>query len=770
MQGVALIFPGQGAQRKGMGRALFARHSRLVRSADEILGYSLARVTETDDVDLTQYTQPALFVVNALNSMEWLDASGRSPQFAAGHSLGEYNALHAAGAFDFETGLELVAARGRLMSECRPGKMAAVVGWKAERLQEALDMIGDPDVEIVNYNSPTQQVIAGQGPAVDSVVSRLRAMDARVVELRVTGAFHSKWMQDAASRFARSLSETVFKPLAFPVISNVEAKAYIRGREAELLAKQISAPVRWTASVDELLRLGTTEFVELGPTPTLAKLVEQTKAEYVERQRNDACRDPVVQGGGAVAQSAAQRLGCEAFRKRYAVRYAYVAGAMYKGIASGRMVVRMARAGMLAFLGTGGLKISRIEDEIAAIQAALKPEETWGANLLANLERPELEEQTVDVYLRRGVKVVEAAAYTQISRALVRYRVCGLSPEGDGVVGIGNRVIAKVSRPEVARAFLSPPPVEIVSELLREGAISAAQASAAARVPMADDLCIESDSGGHTDGGVALVLLPRIRRLRDEFQAKYRYAVPVGTGAAGGIGTPEAAAAAFLLGADFVLTGSINQCTVEAGTSDAVKDILMRVDVQDVAYAPAGDMFEVGAKIQVVRKGTLFPARANRLYGLYMHYDAIESLPAEIRKQIEEKYFCRSIDSVWEETRRYYEQSDPRVIQAAEDSPKKKMALVFRWYFVHTNRMALSGDQKRRNDFQIHCGPALGAFNAWAAERGLSDWRNRHVDRIGLMLMRETAEYLDASLARAGESRGIQNSSPLSRIDVAAFA
>ena len=469
-------------------------------------------------------------------------------------------------------------------------------------------------------------------------------------------------------------------------------------------------------------------------------------------------------------ESAAQLLGCEAFRKRHGLRYAYVAGAMYKGIASGRMVVRMAKAGMLAFLGTGGLKISRIEDEIVAIQAVLKPEETWGVNLLANIERPELEEQTVDVYLRRGVKIVEAAAYAQISRALVRYRVCGLSLEDNGRVDIDNRVVAKVSRPEVARAFLSPPPAEIVSELLREGAISAVQASAAAHVPMADDLCIESDSGGHTDGGVALVLLPRMLRLRDEFQGKYRYAVPVGIGAAGGIGTPEAAAAAFVLGADFVLTGSINQCTVEAGTSDAVKDILAGVDIQDVTYAPAGDMFELGAKIQVVRKGTMFPARANRLYGLYLHYDAIESMPAEMRKQIEEKYFCRSIDSVWEETRQYYERSDPRVIEAAERSPKKKMALVFRWYFVHTNRMALNGDPSRRHDFQIHCGPALGAFNAWAAERGLSDWRKRHVDQIGLMLMRETAEYLDASLARADETRRIRNSCPLNRIDVVTFA
>ncbi len=760
MDKVVLVFPGQGAQRKGMGRELLARHASLVRIANDILGYDLLLIVDSDEIDHTHYTQPALFVVNALSCLEWLDSAKKPPDFAAGHSLGEYNALLAAGAFDFETGLGLVAERGRLMAEAGAGRMAAVVGWSAERLQDALEKIDASVIDIANFNSPVQQVIAGHEMEVATAVAKLRAMDARVIELRVSGAFHSRLMQAAADRYDRFLSAFKFRSLDFPVISNVEARPYARGKEADLLTRQIASPVRWTETVTWLLRAGATHFIELGPTPTLAKLIDQIKAQHRQDSQPNVALSNVQHpektsayvsdnskrrpAANEATDGRAQMLGCAVFRKRYGLRYAYLAGAMYKGIASSRIVIAMAKAGMLGFLGTGGLKLSRIEDDILAIKAAVKPGEAWGVNLLASVERPELEEQTVDLYLKHGVEIVEAAAYTQISRALVRYRVRGLAFRRGGEIEIRHKIIAKVSRPEVARAFLSPPPAEAVAELLHEGDITAEQADAAKRVSMADDLCIESDSGGHTDGGVAIVLLPRMLRLRDEFQALYRYPVAIGIGAAGGIGTPAAIAAAFVLGADFVLTGSINQCTVEAGTSDAVKDLLAGIDVQDVTYAPAGDMFELGAKVQVVRKGTLFPARANRLYGLYQHHDAIESIPKKLLDQLEQKYFGRSIESVWEETSRYYERSDPRVLQAALQSSKKRMALVFRWYFIHTNRMALEGDPDRRHDYQVHCGPAMGAFNGWAAENGLSDWRHRNVDWIALMLLREAALYLDA--------------------------
>jgi trans-AT polyketide synthase/acyltransferase/oxidoreductase domain-containing protein len=330
----------------------------------------------------------------------------------------------------------------------------------------------------------------------------------------------------------------------------------------------------------------------------------------------------------------------------------------------------------------------------------------------------------------------------------VRYKLKGLERASGGSIVRQNRIIAKVSHAEVARAFLSPAPERIVQNLLARGEITAQQADLARQVPVADELCVEADSGGHTDQGVAFALFPAIAGIRDEILAQRNYPHEVRLGAAGGIGTPQAALAAFMLGADFIVTGSINQCTVEATTSEAVKDMLQGISVNDTDYAPAGDMFEIGAKVQVVKKGVFFPARANKLYDLYRQHNAIDEISPAIRKQIEEKYFKTTFESVWEETKAYYLRRRPEEIASAESSAKRKMALIFRWYFVRSTRLALTGDVGNRVDFQIQCGPALGSFNQWALGTPLENWRNRHVDVIALSIMEATDELLRKMLKR----------------------
>jgi trans-AT polyketide synthase/acyltransferase/oxidoreductase domain-containing protein len=348
--------------------------------------------------------------------------------------------------------------------------------------------------------------------------------------------------------------------------------------------------------------------------------------------------------------------------------------------------------------------------------------------------------------LRRDVRNVEASAFMQVTPALVKFRVRGLAPDGRGATAAPRRVIAKVSRPEVAKLFLAPPPPAMVARLRQDGQVSEQEAALAARIPLASDLCVEADSAGHTDMGVAAVLLPAILRLRDEAVAAYGYPTPVRVGTGGGIGTPEAAASAFLLGADFILTGSINQCTVESGASDAAKDMLQGMEVQDTAYAVAGDLFEMGSKIQVLRKGVLFPARANKLYELWRNHDSLERLDAAARKEIQDKYFGRSFDDVYADTKAHYAKEAPEEIERAERNSKAKMALVFRAYFVHTMRLALEGKREQRANYQIHVGPALGAFNQWVKGSALEDWRNRHVDAVGDHLMGACAAYMNRRL------------------------
>ncbi|MFD8937781.1 PfaD family polyunsaturated fatty acid/polyketide biosynthesis protein [Streptomyces sp. NPDC059578] len=440
----------------------------------------------------------------------------------------------------------------------------------------------------------------------------------------------------------------------------------------------------------------------------------------------------------------AEALGSAEFRRRHGVRLAYVTGSMYKGISSAELVGRMGRAGLLGYFGTGGLRPEHIDEAIGRIREAVGPHGPFGMNLLANPEDPRREEKAVDLFLARRVRRVEAAAFIQPSAALVRYRLSGVHRAADGSVVVPNSVLGKVSRPEAARSFLAPAPAHLVSSLAASSAIGAHEAALAPYVPMADDLCVEGDSGGHTDQRQLITLLPEIVRMRDRTAAGRTVCI----GAAGGIGTPEATAAAFLLGADFVLTGSINQCTVEAGTADDVKDLLQAAGVQDTAMVPAGDMLEIGARAQVLGKGLLFPARANKLYELYRRYDSLEAIDPPTRRQLQERFFRRSFEEIWQETAAHYATRDPDGLARAEADPKHRMALVFKWYFVHSTRLAMAGRSERRVDYQVACGPAMGALNGYLAGTSLENWRARHPDTLADLLMAEAAALLRVRLTR----------------------
>jgi trans-AT polyketide synthase/acyltransferase/oxidoreductase domain-containing protein len=443
-----------------------------------------------------------------------------------------------------------------------------------------------------------------------------------------------------------------------------------------------------------------------------------------------------------------QSLGSTAFRADHNVRLAYVAGAMYQGIASKEMVVAMGKAGLIGFFGAGGVPVSELETVIRFIQENLANGEAYGMNFIHHLGNPKEEERVASLYLKHGVRRIEASAFMQITPSLVRYRVSGLSRRPDGAVVAPNSIIAKVSRPEVATAFMRPPPQALVSQLVQRGEITAAEADLSQHVPMAQDICVEADSGGHTDQGVAIVLLPAMIYLRDEMMRSCRYAAPIRIGAAGGIGTPEAAAAAFIMGADFILTGSINQCTVEAGTSDVAKDLLQQADVQDTGYVPAADMFELGAKVQVFKKGLFFPARANKLHELYLRHGSLDEIDAKTRSQVEEKYFRRSFEQVRAEARQYLSVIAPGQVDEIFRRPKQEMAWVFRWYFAQSTRTALAGDGAWKLDYQIQCGPALGAFNRWVKDTELRNWRERRVAELADKIMNGTAELLSQRFAK----------------------
>jgi malonyl CoA-acyl carrier protein transacylase len=282
------VFPGQGSQSVGMGRDLFQKYPHLIRLADATLGWSVEELCIKGPVERltnTRLTQPALYVVNALAYLQKVRETGIVPDLLAGHSLGEYNALFAAGAFDFLTGLELVKMRGALMSEVSCGGMAAVMGMAPERLTDVLAAAERGAIDIANINSPEQVVISGLQEDLRAAKPILEREGARmVVPLKVSAAFHSRYMAGASAKFAEFLSSYHFSRLKITVISNLRAMPHEDGKIAETLAKHITHPVLWLQSVQYLLRHPSPRFHEVGPGRILSGLLKQIQQSTLQTQ------------------------------------------------------------------------------------------------------------------------------------------------------------------------------------------------------------------------------------------------------------------------------------------------------------------------------------------------------------------------------------------------------------------------------------------------------------------------------------------------------
>jgi malonyl CoA-acyl carrier protein transacylase len=286
---IAFIFPGQGSQKRGMGQGLFdevREYAVAEKEVDMILGYSLRKLC-LEDADNrlkeTQFTQPGLYVVNALHYYKAV-SQGTHPAYLAGHSLGEYNALLAAGVFDFLTGLRLVKKRGQLMSQAKNGAMGAVIGLGATMIAKVIKEKGLASIDVANFNSPSQTVVSGSiddirraGPLFESGGARM------YMPLQVSAAFHSRYMEDAAKAFADFLAPMSFAAPKIPVVANVTARPYPTDNASEsikaLLVNQVTHSVQWTQSIRFLVSTGVTQFSEMGPGNVLTRLVQQIQQE-----------------------------------------------------------------------------------------------------------------------------------------------------------------------------------------------------------------------------------------------------------------------------------------------------------------------------------------------------------------------------------------------------------------------------------------------------------------------------------------------------------
>jgi trans-AT polyketide synthase/acyltransferase/oxidoreductase domain-containing protein len=740
-----IVFPGQGAQFKGMCAELFNEYKELCHVADKILGYSIRDLCLQDAdkcLNLTQFTQPALYTVNAFSYFHHLK-SNSAPQALAGHSLGEYNALLAAGVFDFETGLKLVQKRGQLMSKVQNGGMLAIIRSSEEQVKKVLDDQGLNSIDIANYNSPSQLVLSGKLENIEKAKLAFSAAKIFCVPLKVSGAFHSRYMETAAVEYQQFLDEFEFNNLKIPVIANVTAHPYQQGQIKQMLVKQLSHSVQWTDSIRYLIALESGSIMEIGPGNILTKLnddiAKNCKPLSINSMliKNKTEPKPPLKGGFS--------LGSRQFLQDYGVRYAYIAGSMCNGISSTNLVVKMAKAGFLAFLGSHGLTIPKVESLIQSCKCELTPSQQYGINVHYVPSDPIINTQLIELCIKHELSCIEVSGFDHISIDLVKYRVKGLLKE-KGCIISKNKILVKTSQSKTAEIFMQAAPLHILEKLLAEKVISNQQFELAQVIPMADDICVEGHGGWKTEQAVTLTKLPEIIQLRDKYRKSHTQSPKIRIGCCGGLATPQSIAAVFMLGAEFVLTGSINQCTVEAAISEHSKNLLQKCKVDDSSCVPAGDLFESGAKVQVLRKGTFFPARAQKLYDLYRLNDKWDDVEEHVRQQIEKHFFNRSFISIYQEISKQFSQSE---LNEAAHNQKFQMAQVFKWYFQYCKNLAIEGSPQNQQNYQIFNSSALGAFNQLVMGDSLEKWQNRHVDEIAIWLLKAAHTHIENKLKAA---------------------
>lgn len=776
---IIFMFSGQGSQYFRMGYALYNENAvfrNYMDSMDEtvkqfskksVIQYIYQDIKKGNTCDDITFTHPAIFMIEYALASTLIDY-GISPDSVMGVSLGEYSAMAVSGAVDAQEMLKCVIRQAQIISEKNiQGKMLTVL-YNYEKLAPEIE--SRRGIELASYDSNNHFVVSGNSFDIAGLESYLKANKIFFQELSVKYAFHSYMMEPLKQKYLSLFGNITFKKPEIRYISSVLGTE-INSFSAEYLWQVVRKPMQFRKGASNLYSKKNCIFADIGPSGTLANLVKlnlgerdhslavifmspfshgtkdfekslkilqlesdmKMKEDENSSMKND--RIPLQIDGRIIS---ANSLGSDVFKKEFSLKYAYLGGSMYNGISSADMAVKMARSGMLSFFGAAGVSTEKVEAAILDMQNRIGDKGQFGVNLLYSTHNFQNEQNVVDLVIKYGVKNVEASAYLNITPEIVRLRLYGIHKKDNGEIIPKTRIFAKVSRTRNAEMFLNPPPENIVKTLLQENKITPEEAALSSRIPMADAITVEADSGGHTDSQPAFVIFPEIKKLCEKTAKKNGYD-KIFVGFAGGIGTPEAAAAAFVAGADYIQTGSINQCTVEAGISDYAKSMLQTANVQDTELVPAGDMLELKSKVQVLKKGVFFPPRAKKISELFHRLSSLDEMDNETKLELESKYYHKTLEQVFEECKLHGSASE---VQKETDDPKLKMSAVFRQYFSQSGKSAISGERDNKLNFQIMTGPAIGAFNAWVKETPLEDWENRNVDEIAIKILSAAADLL----------------------------
>lgn len=704
----AYLFPGQGSQRPGMGAELFDRHPDLVARADAVLGYSVREVCleqPADRLRRTEYTQPALYVLEALHYFDEVERSGHSGDFMAGHSLGQFASLFAADVFDFEAGLEMVRVRGELSGKVGWGAMAAVLGLYYAEVDAMLRDGGYDRVTVANYNSPRQLVVTGAEDQLARLEGEVgKRPGGKFVLLPIRGAFHSPSMKETAARFRERIEVHAFRSPRVPVLSCATGRPFPAERPdtfAALLADQLVQPVRWIDVIQYLRAHGVTEFVEAGPGDVLHKLNGFICEELPAPPPAGAARPGPAVPASAPAPRPGTSLGAASFRAAYGARLAYAVGGLEPGLVPLDTVLETAREGILAYHTPRTPSPEAIEDELAHLARAGGGALPVGLSL-SQLRHPGLD-AILEAMLRHGILNLELRDPVGVGPGLVGFRRAG------------GRILVRTGRFDVAREFLAPLP----------GDPTPGQA-------VASDLAVRVDFTEPLDSSCGAALLPLMLELRDELGAGRGPEGGTRIGLGEGLGTPRGVAAAFRQGADFVVTVGVNACTREARLSARAKDLLQGAGPQDFVFAPDGQDFEQGLRRAVLGRGLLFPGRAQLLFELSRTARRLDDLDGATRSALERHILKQPAAAILDG-------------QGPGARGPSELAHLARWYLDTSRAAAFDGRSDWAADYSIPGDVGLGAWNLHARGTELEAWRDRTPERIASHLMSHAGALLERS-------------------------
>jgi len=735
----ACVFPGQGSQFKGMGGELFDKYKELTEKAEKILGYSIKELCLKDPNNLlnnTRYTQPALYVVNAMCYLQKIEETSKKPDYVAGHSLGEFNALFAAGVFDFETGLQLVKKRGELMSQVKDGGMAAVIGLEIEQIRKVIKDNNLESLDVANYNSKTQIVVAGPKEDIQNAKKYFENAGAlKYVILNVSGAFHSRYMKEKAKEFGLFLRNFKLNEFDIKVISNVTGEVYKSDEIYKNIELQMYSYVKWNDTIKYLLSKNVDEIVQTGPGRVLTSLTKRIKDENsfsVDKNTINEQKDATIN---------------IKFNIEYGLKYPYLVSGIERGISSKEMIVKCGKEHILSFLGTKKMNIEKVKESIIYIKERLSNGEVYGVNITYDPFDKGLASQIIDLCLEYEVKYIEISGYMNIPDFIIRYKLKNIRQKNNKVI-CDNKVFLKTDRLSNLNQWMERMPDEVLNSLVEEKLIKSEERELAKYISIIDAVTINCGEKINTHRNDLLNIIPRVIKIRDYKVKAYNYDNSIYVGAAGNIGTPEAVAISFLLGVDYVSTDLINQCSKEACLSDLTKDLLQQAGIEDTINVPDAEKFEIGGRVQVLKRGVMFPSRANKLYELYRYYESYYQIDEKLRVQMENNYFKKTFDEYFKECKRNLPAEKIDIIEKDE---KKKMALVFKQYLIDSVAYGQDGIEEQRMNFSIYCSPSLGAFNEYCLGGELENWRNRSVTKIAEILMHNSRKFIESKVKKAVE-------------------